>query len=139
MKLHGIAVREVFCKSALTKSGITDYAINPYVGCAHNCVYCHASFMARFSRHDRPWGQWVDVKVTPLALADDLLNLMPEAGGGGMKIHAIAQRVRWDLHNPREAISSTTDRTRPPKSFLSASITASLRCPWLRILLANEP
>jgi DNA repair photolyase len=67
------AIREVFCKSALTKSGITDYAINPYVGCAHNCVYCYASFMARFSRHDRPWGQWVDVKVNaPLALAEDL-------------------------------------------------------------------
>lgn len=67
------AVREVFCKSALTKSEITDYALNPYVGCAHNCVYCYASFMARFSRHDRPWGQWVDVKVNaPQALAADL-------------------------------------------------------------------
>lgn len=67
------AVREVSCKSALTKSGITDYAINPYIGCAHNCVYCYASFMARFSRHDRPWGQWVDVKVNaPDALAADL-------------------------------------------------------------------
>lgn len=67
------AVREISCKSALTKSGITDYAINPYIGCAHNCVYCYASFMARFSRHDRPWGQWVDVKVNaPDALAADL-------------------------------------------------------------------
>ncbi len=74
------AVREVLCKSVLTKSGITDYAINPYAGCVHNCVYCYASFMARFSRHDRPWGQWVDVKVNaPNALAADLRRAVKTA------------------------------------------------------------
>ncbi|MFQ6058423.1 MAG: radical SAM protein [Anaerolineae bacterium] len=58
-------VREIECKSILTKSGIeaVDYALNPYVGCGHGCVYCYASFMKRFTGHKEEWGAFVDVKV----------------------------------------------------------------------------
>jgi DNA repair photolyase len=58
-------VREIECKSILTQSGIegVDYALNPYVGCAHGCVYCYASFMKRFTGHKEEWGAFVDVKV----------------------------------------------------------------------------
>ena len=58
-------VTEIECKSILTKSGIeaVDYAINPYVGCGHGCVYCYARFMKRFTGHKEPWGTFVDVKV----------------------------------------------------------------------------
>ena len=58
-------VKEIECKSVLTKSGIegVDYALNPYVGCAHGCVYCYASFMKRFTGHKEEWGTFVDVKV----------------------------------------------------------------------------
>ena len=58
-------VREIECKSILTQSGIegVDYALNPYVGCAHGCVYCYASFMKRFTGHKEEWGTFVDVKV----------------------------------------------------------------------------
>jgi DNA repair photolyase len=60
-----VIVREIECKSVLTKSGIegVDYALNPYVGCAHGCVYCYASFMKRFTGHKEEWGAFVDVKV----------------------------------------------------------------------------
>jgi len=60
-----VIVREIECKSILTKSGIegVDYALNPYVGCAHGCVYCYASFMRRFTGHKEEWGAFVDVKV----------------------------------------------------------------------------
>ena len=34
--------REIVAKSILSKSGISDYALNCYVGCLHNCVYCYA-------------------------------------------------------------------------------------------------
>ncbi len=38
-------VREIECKSILTKCGIeaVDYALTPYVGCGHGCVYCCAT------------------------------------------------------------------------------------------------
>ena len=58
-------IREIECKSILTKSGIegVDYALNPYIGCAHGCVYCYATFMKRFTGHKEEWGAFVDVKV----------------------------------------------------------------------------
>ena len=58
-------VGEIFCKSALVKSNIPgiDYALNPYLGCEHRCVYCYASFMQRYYHQNETWGEFVDVKV----------------------------------------------------------------------------
>ena len=57
-------IREKQVKSILSKSGIpgVDYCLNPYVGCAHGCKYCYATFMKRFTGHTEPWGTFVDVK-----------------------------------------------------------------------------
>lgn len=57
------AIRETTAKSILGKSGISDYCVNCYTGCLHNCIYCYARFMKRFSGHEEPWGQFVDIKV----------------------------------------------------------------------------
>jgi DNA repair photolyase len=53
------------CKSVLTKSKIPslDYALNPYFGCQHACVYCYATFMARFRHVPGEWGSFVGVKT----------------------------------------------------------------------------
>ncbi len=56
-------IREIECKSILTKSKISKYSLNCYVGCMHGCVYCYARYMKRFTGHIEPWGQFVDVKV----------------------------------------------------------------------------
>jgi len=58
-------VREIQARSVLTRTRIAghDYCVNPYVGCAHGCSYCYASFMKRFTGHAEPWGEFVDVKV----------------------------------------------------------------------------
>lgn len=68
--------KEINCKSALTKTGIPgfQYCLNPYVGCAHNCVYCYASFMCRFSGHKEPWGTFVDAKVNIPQVLEKQLN-----------------------------------------------------------------
>jgi len=70
-----VPIREISARSLLCRSGIegVDYAINPYTGCAHACLYCYASFMKRFTGHQAPWGQFVDVKVNaPAVLAREL-------------------------------------------------------------------
>jgi DNA repair photolyase len=61
------AIRTVRVKSVLTKSNlpVCDFSANPYVGCAHACRYCYASFMKRFSDHPEPWGEFVDAKEWP--------------------------------------------------------------------------
>ncbi len=56
-------VKEIEAKTILSKSRIYDYAVNAYVGCQHNCVYCYAKFMRRFTGHREQWGEFVDVKI----------------------------------------------------------------------------
>jgi DNA repair photolyase len=60
----GCSVRATSCRSALVRSGIPslEYALNPYTGCRHGCRYCYATWMARYSGHDEPWGSFVDIK-----------------------------------------------------------------------------
>ena len=57
-------IREIKVKNVLTKSNlpVSDYSVNPYVGCTHGCRYCYACFMKRFTNHDEPWGVFLDVK-----------------------------------------------------------------------------
>ena len=67
--MAGPAVREVEAKSILNVSKIHDYCVNPYTGCEVGCVYCYAAlFMRRYSGHEEPWGEFVDVKVNAPAL-----------------------------------------------------------------------
>lgn len=60
-------IRDIAVKSVLTNSDlpVSDYSVNPYVGCTHGCQYCYASFMKRFTNHPEPWGSFVDVKYWP--------------------------------------------------------------------------
>lgn len=63
--MTNLMIREKQVRSILSKSGISsvDYCLNPYVGCAHGCRYCYATFMKRFTGHTEPWGTFVDIKV----------------------------------------------------------------------------
>lgn len=68
-------IREIQAKTVLQKSKLpkSSHCLNPYVGCLHNCVYCYARFMRRFTGHSESWGSFVDVKVnTPEILAQQL-------------------------------------------------------------------
>ena len=64
-------IQEIQSKTILSVSKVYPYVINPYTGCQHNCSYCYAHFMKRFTGHKEPWGQFVDVKAN----APDLLRL----------------------------------------------------------------
>lgn len=72
--------REIECHATLTHCRIpgVDYAINPYVGCQHGCIYCYAVFMKRFTSHSEPWGQFVDARINaPDVLARQLRRAKP--------------------------------------------------------------
>lgn len=59
-----VLIKEVAVKNILTKSNlpVSDYSVNPYIGCPHSCMYCYASFIKRFTGHNEPWGSFLDVK-----------------------------------------------------------------------------
>lgn len=73
-------IREVRCKSILSKSGLygVDYSINPYTGCQHGCRYCYAVYMKKYTDHGEPWGEFVDVKINaPEKMKEDLIKAEP--------------------------------------------------------------
>jgi len=72
------AAREIQAKSVLTRSGISDYCVNCYVGCMHGCIYCYARFMRRFTEHVEPWGKFLDARVNaPEILAREVKRKAP--------------------------------------------------------------
>lgn len=57
-----LLIRDIDAKGVCTKSNlpVSDYSVNPYIGCEHACKYCYASFVKRY--HAEPWGEFVDIK-----------------------------------------------------------------------------
>jgi len=51
----------VTVQSALTKSRLFLYCVNPRAGCAHACVYCNAPLATRLSHPGEQWGSFVDL------------------------------------------------------------------------------
>jgi DNA repair photolyase len=63
-------IKEVCVKNILSKSKVSDYTINPYIGCEHGCTYCYARFMKRFTGHREKWGEFIDVKINAVSLLE---------------------------------------------------------------------
>lgn len=75
-----MVIRDIQARSVLSRSGIdgVSYCVNPYVGCAHGCSYCYASFMKKYTGHHEPWGEFVDVKVNaPVVLERQVSRARP--------------------------------------------------------------
>uniref|UniRef100_A0A7C5TF41 Radical SAM protein n=2 Tax=Ignisphaera aggregans TaxID=334771 RepID=A0A7C5TF41_9CREN len=55
---------EVDINNALSRSGLPDldYALNPYIGCLHGCLYCYAKMYTRFRNVVDNWGYIVIIK-----------------------------------------------------------------------------
>ncbi|WP_455279340.1 radical SAM protein [[Eubacterium] cellulosolvens] len=66
-------VKEKSARSILSESKVSDYTVNPYVGCEHRCTYCYARFMKRFTGHRENWGEFIDVKINaPILLKQEI-------------------------------------------------------------------
>ena len=51
-------------KEALSRSGLPDldYALNPYMGCWHSCIYCYARIYTWYREAAENWGEVIVVK-----------------------------------------------------------------------------
>ncbi|HTY81987.1 MAG TPA: radical SAM protein [Dehalococcoidales bacterium] len=88
------------CKSVLNKSGIADYAVNCYTGCAHGCVYCYARFTSRFTHPYEVWGTYVDVKINaPEVLAKEIRRKAP----GRVMLSSVCDA--WQPAEPRYGLT----------------------------------
>lgn len=68
--LRNLKIKEIQAKSIISKSKVFDYTLNPYVGCAHGCVYCYARFMRRVLDINEKWGEFVYVKTNSYDLIE---------------------------------------------------------------------
>ena len=90
-------VAKVRAKNILTRSkiGSGGYAINPYVGCPHGCIYCYAEFMRGVTGHEDAWGEFLDVKDFDMA---SLVKFAASHGGERVFVSSVT-----DCYNPYEA------------------------------------
>jgi DNA repair photolyase len=118
---------EITCKTLMGRSGIgsVDYAINPYLGCAHACVYCYARFMRRMGHKGERWGSFVDAKVNAL---DRLRVEAPRRSMGNVLLSSVTDPYqplerRYEL--TRGSLELLLERQFPETSTSSESSTPS--------------
>lgn len=62
--MRELKFKEVETVTALSKSGLPElkYALNPYMGCQHGCIYCYAMDFTNDSEAAQNWGSVIAVK-----------------------------------------------------------------------------
>ncbi len=65
-----VSVRRVPAKSLLSPTQIGgDFAVNPYRGCPHKCIYCYAACINHTGeQREEAWGDYLDVKEQKSAI-----------------------------------------------------------------------
>ncbi|MBM4248993.1 MAG: radical SAM protein [Euryarchaeota archaeon] len=76
-KVQRTRFREIVAKSALSRSRLTglDWALNPYRGCGHGCLYCYSPAVIHYDGREA-WGDLVEARTNlPVLLARELRRL----------------------------------------------------------------
>ncbi len=83
METQRVELTETAWRTLLQKSnmGFTDYALNPYSGCAFGCSFCYVPSLRKFRGQEwETWGQWAQAKVNaPEVLRRELAKIPPDA------------------------------------------------------------
>lgn len=96
-------VQEVTVKTALTRCALPGepWSLNPYMGCAHDCVYCYVPDVAKVERER--WGSYVVVKRNlPTVLAKELKAKEPRP---------VFLSSATDPYQPAEGVYEVTRRS----------------------------
>ncbi|HEW63519.1 SPL family radical SAM protein, partial [Fervidicoccus fontis] len=105
MKVGNTEVHFIEVKSAISQSGLPDldYALNPYLGCSHGCIYCYARLYTKDERASKNWGKVVLVKTN---LVEVLKKEVKRKKKGIVGVGTIT-----DAYQPLEAIYKLTRRS----------------------------
>ncbi len=89
---------ETIAKSALSPSKLPglDYSLNPYIGCAHGCVYCYAASTLNDRDLAFRWGDTIFVKTNIIELLE----------------HEVKTKKRGIV-----GVSTVTDPYQPPEAL----------------------
>ena len=89
-------------KTAISKSNLPelDYAVNPYAGCQHRCIYCFAIDFTNIAEARENWGEVVYVKKNLIEVLKGQIK--------GMKRGITGLSSITDPYQPAEAIYGLT-------------------------------
>lgn len=73
---HAVKLNVIQPQSALNRSGMGGFTLNPYKGCPVGCSYCYVPYMQHMQLEERTWGTYVDVKEGVPELLDKQLRRM---------------------------------------------------------------
>ncbi len=92
--------------TALSRSGLPglDYALNPYMGCFHACIYCYARLYTRDKRVSENWGRVVIVKENLLEVLNSEVKRLKRGVVGVGTITDAYQPVETVFKLTREAV-----------------------------------
>lgn len=62
-----------------TAIDLGEYVINPFMGCEFSCLYCYVRSNRVVSRKNKPWGEYVDIRINaPQLLEKEILKKKPK-------------------------------------------------------------
>jgi len=95
---------EIHVRRALARSGLgdLDYALNPYAGCYHACIYCYAREYTKIRDIVKRWGSIIAIKIN---IVDVLRKEIGKVKRGTVGIGTIT-----DAYQPIEAEYRLTRR-----------------------------
>lgn len=76
--MRNVKIKEIRASSALSRSRLPElkYALNPYMGCMHGCLYCYAMDFTNDREAASNWGSVIAVKSNILEeLRKDIIRL----------------------------------------------------------------
>lgn len=100
-------ILEVTCATALSKSELPglDYALNPYTGCTHGCIYCYASSILRKKEYAQNWGHFLRVKINIAERLKKQINRLQKGVVGIGTVTDPYQPAEEKYHLTRECIN----------------------------------
>lgn len=104
--MREIRIKEVRSSSALTKSRLPElkYAMNPYMGCMHGCLYCYAMDFTNDREAAGNWGSVIAVKINILEMLKKDINRLPRGVVGVSTVTDPYQPMEGRYRLTRESI-----------------------------------
>lgn len=104
--MRDIRIKEVKTASALTKSKLPElkYALNPYMGCLHGCIYCYAMDFTNDREASENWGSVIAVKTNIVELLKSEVKRLPRGVVGVSTVTDPYQPVEGRFKLTRESI-----------------------------------
>lgn len=105
LKFGSLRVQYLSIDKALSKTAFPglNYALNPYIGCSHGCIYCYARLYTNINDVHTNWGSVVYVKIN---LISKLIGEIRGLNRGSVGVGTVT-----DAYQPIEAYFKLTKKS----------------------------